>query len=64
MKVKELMFLAILLFILWKLYFFLSGYFQSHWLVPTLFVFFIILGRVCLFIYRYSKGVKDTYLDD
>lgn len=59
-----MIYLFILLFALWKLYFFLFDRFDGHWLVPALFVIFLIASRVGLFFYRRSKGIRDTYLND
>ncbi len=63
MSIKSLIFIFIFAFILWKLYFFVSDWFDGHWGVPVAFVIFLIFGRIALFIYRRSKGIRDTYLD-
>lgn len=46
------------------LYELLDKQFRDSWLSVGIFVLVLISGRVGLFIYRRSRGIKDTYLDN
>lgn len=46
------------------LYEFIKNQFGDSWLAVGIFFFILVFGRIGLFFYRRTKGLKDTYLDD
>ena len=42
----------------------LDFYIKNPWLSLAVFFIILVIGRVLLFLYRRSKGIKDGYLDE
>ncbi|MFA9950074.1 hypothetical protein ABCS64_07045 [Rhodocyclaceae bacterium Wk13] len=42
----------------------LDFYIKNPWVSLVVFFIILVIGRVLLFLYRRSKGIKDGYLDE
>lgn len=42
----------------------LDFYIKNPWVSLAVFFIILIIGRILLFLYRRSKGIKDGYLDE
>ena len=42
----------------------LDFYIKNPWVSLSVFFIILVIGRILLFLYRKSKGIKDAYLDE
>jgi len=61
---RKFIFIFVILIPVAFLYEFLDKQFEGSWWAVLVFFLILIFGRIGLYFYRRSKGIKDTYLDN